>query len=157
MYIKTIGNRQKLYDVFWPIWIIILFPPFLFISMIVNYVIDSVVIGAVLIATKAQIEWKKCIIPISKAWFIGILIDVLASISLLILEESNVINTFNPLSCLSIVVFSGILIGLYNFKLFKKQGLEKRIYIKTAIAMGILTAPWLILLPKELQAAITGK
>lgn len=159
---------KKLYNVIFPIWFIILMPPIILLVIPSNYIIDSLVLMLSFKLLKIK-NWfnnyKKTII---KVWITGFLVDILGSILLLTTQfipnneflYENLIyplawNPFmKPLSliyCLLIVFICGFLIYLINYTIsFKNTNLEDNNKRIISLLLGLITAPYLFLLPTSL-------
>lgn len=170
---KLTVKQVKLYDMIFPIWLIVFFPPVIFISLAANYIIDSlVVIGCFFvykISSKQQVSlitfYKKSII---KVWLLGFLADIIGAVILFVIgilgtsfglpNDVSAGICFDPFSHpVSVVIItfamlvSGLLIFLFNYNItFKKQIEEKKLKFKIALTIAIITIPWTFLLPTKL-------
>ena len=69
-------KQVKLYNVIFPIWLILFFPPVIFITLAGNFIIDSLIIIAAYFLFKPheELNWfrfyKSCIL---KVWVFGLL------------------------------------------------------------------------------------
>lgn len=86
-------KQIKLYDLIFPIWILVCFPPVIFITLIGNFVIDSLIIIVCFFVFKlANIQnslktfYKK---SISKVWQFGLLADIIGAAILFVLVISG--------------------------------------------------------------------
>jgi len=165
-------KQVKLYNVIFPIWFILFFPPIIFITLAGNYIIDSlVVIGCFFIyklSSKQQVNfktfYKKSII---KVWLFGFLADIIGVAILFItgilggslgiphdwLTGIN-FDPFNHPAAVVIITFamliSGLFIFLFNYNItFKNQIEEKKLRFKVALTIAIITIPWTFLLPTK--------
>lgn len=164
-------KQTKLYNVIFPIWFLLFFPPVIFITLAGNFIIDSIVILICFYLfriTNLQIDlktfYKKSIL---KVWLFGFLADIIGAAILFavgILGDSfglpNKLTSginFDPFSsptAVCIIVFamavSGIFIFLFNYKItFKREIEDKRLRFKVALAIAIITIPWTFLLPTK--------
>ena len=159
-------KSYKLYNVLFPIWMLILLPVTWLMVIPANFIIDSLVlILAVHFWLKKPIKeiWKKSII---KVFVLGFLSDfvgsgfLLGGLYLASFTENPVIlnmfeNTVNgPGNILgfSVLLFavalSGICIYFADFKIaFKKLDLEISEKKKLALALAVLTAPYTFFIP----------
>ena len=163
-------KRARLYNVIFPIWLILFFPPVIFIALAGNYIIDSlVIIGCFYVfrlSAKQQVNaltfYKKSIV---RVWLFGFLADILGAAILFVvgitgdyLSVPNDISKgiwFDPFSnpaalCIILLVMlvSCLLIFFFNYKItFKKLIQDKKSRLLTALAMAVITAPWTFLLP----------
>ena len=80
---QTKQTRQiKLYNVIFPVWLILFFPPVILVTLIGNWLIDSLVLIACYFIFKPHKEWywllfyKKNIV---KVWLLGLLADIIGA------------------------------------------------------------------------------
>lgn len=161
----------KLYNVIFPIWFLLFFPPVIFITLIGNFLIDSLVLIACFFLFKLTIKQKNLKefykSSILKVWIFGFLADILGAAILFLLGilgdslglPSELITGINydPFSnpaAVAVIVFamliSAALIFMFNFALtFKKQIEEEKLRFKVAITIAIVTIPWTFLLPTK--------
>ncbi len=158
----------KLYNVMFPIWLIILMPPIILLVIPANFIVDSLglIIGFKVLHTIDNFQkYKKSIL---KVWGFGFLVDILGSLLLFVPQflwfsdfiSNNLIeplmwNPFsNPLAliyALIIVAICGYLIYLINYHFsFKKTDLSDKEIKVISILLGVITAPYLFLLPTSL-------
>lgn len=156
-------KEVRLYNIFFPLWYLVLFWPLLVPSLPVfllllpiNFAIDSLVL--VVTAKCLHLEhkarlWARGVLPV---WLLGFLCDFLgaALVGLLIwLVEGNLSgdSLFFPattLYALPGVVLSGVLIYTLNrFLSFRKSGLEKGQLHKLCLSLAVFTAPYLMMIP----------
>lgn len=157
----------KLYNVIFPIWFLLFFPPVVLITLVGNYLIDSLVIIACFYLMKLSVHhnlsdfYKKSII---KVWLFGFVADIIGASILLSLTMTDflpyeVLNSINydPFSNLLAVVIiiaamlvAGAFIFFFNYSLtFKYLIEEKTLRFKLALTIAILTIPWTFLLPTK--------
>lgn len=165
-------KQEKLYNVIFPIWLLMFFPPVILITLAGNFIIDSlVVIGCFFVykfqsAQQSSLKafYKESII---KVWLFGFLADMIGALILFIMgifgESLGVPNdwltgiNFDPFgypAAVAIIAFSmlvsGLFIFLFNYKLtFRNQIEEKRLRFKVALTIAIITIPWTFLLPTK--------
>ncbi|WP_251861257.1 hypothetical protein [Clostridium sp. Marseille-Q2269] len=164
----------KLYNLIFPIWMVLFFPPVIFISLIGNYIIDSLVVIGCFFAYKLANKdfnlktiYKKRIL---KVWLYGFLSDFIGAAILLILyflvgilnlsglpAEAILATAYDPsvqplafIIILLCIFISAAFIFLFNYKfVFKNQIKEKIIRFKISLTIAIITAPWTFLLPTK--------
>lgn len=160
----------KLYNVIFPIWLLIFFPPVVFIAMAGNFLIDSLVIMACFYGFKlaAREDFKRFYrISIIKVWFFGFLADFIGAVILFILgilgdsfglsyEFINAINydPFSNILAVLVILFamlvSALFIFLFNYKVtFKELIIDTSTRMKVALTIAIVTIPWTFLLPTK--------
>lgn len=157
-----IGIRKqrdiKLYNVIFPLWAIFFFTPLIIIPLIGNLIIDGLVIYLTLLLKKTKLEWKKLRAIILKAWGIGFGSDLVGSVLLFTLSSNSIIDDYNPfanmlttLAYLFAILAAGIMIFWFNYRVLMGEGIERKTSLTVAITMGILTAPWLFLIPTNIS------
>lgn len=164
-------KEVKLYNIIFPIWLLIFFPPIIFITLAGNFVIDSLVILACVSIFKLAINseerksfYKNSII---KVWLFGFLADIIGAAILFILgilgeyfglsyELVSAID-FDPFSnplAVMVIVFamlvSVLFIFLFNYKItFRELIKDNSVRFKVALTIAIVTMPWTFLLPTK--------
>ncbi len=160
----------KLYNVIFPIWLLMFLPTIWIFVIPANFIVDFCVIYFT--AKYLKLENPKDFTKkhILKAWIFGFLSDFVGTLflfSLLISDTlnsnpiiSDIINkaTDNPfgnifafLLVLFAVALSGLAIYLLNyFVTFRKTDIDKSLKIKLSLSLAIFTAPYLFLLPTSL-------
>jgi len=161
----------KLYNVIFPLWLILFFPPIIFITLAGNFMIDSlvVIVSFYLYHLKeSQISlktfYKKSIL---KVWLFGFLADIIGA-SLLFFcamaegrlglpyEITSAIsyNPFHHPAAIAIIVLAMLIVStflfFFNYELvFHKLVDNKVVRLKIALTIAIVTIPWTFLLPTE--------
>ncbi len=164
-------KEVKLYNIIFPIWLLIFFPLIIFITLAGNFVIDSLVILACVSIFKLAVNseerktfYKNSII---KVWLFGFLADIIGAAILFILgiwgeyfglsyELVSAID-FDPFSnplAVMVIVFamlvSALFIFLYNYKItFRELIKDNSVRFKVALTIAIVTMPWTFLLPTK--------
>ncbi|MFD3272999.1 hypothetical protein ACE3MS_23185 [Paenibacillus dendritiformis] len=161
----------KLYNVIFPIWFIMFYPPIILVTLAGNFIIDSLVLLASAyafgLASADQtlgLIYKK---TIWKVWGFGFLADFIGALflfSLLLLEGVQVLpreaisavayNPFHNLSGLMLVIIamfiSSSIIFILNYKFtFKKHIASPAQRLKVCLAIAIVTTPWTFLIPTQ--------
>jgi len=164
-------KEVKLYNIIFPIWMLIFFPPIIFISLAGNFIIDSLVILVCIYLFKLAVDSKEVKIiykkSIIKVWLFGFLADIIGAIILFILgimgeylglsyEFTSAVNFdpfSNPLAVATIVfamLVSALFIFLFNYKItFKELIADNSTRLKVALTVAIVTMPWTFLLPTK--------
>ena len=156
---------KKLYNVIFPIWLILIVPPIVLIVIPSNFIIDSLVllIGfKMLKLTNWFDKYRKSII---KVWIFGFIIDIIGSLLLLVTQfmgnneylYENLVYplVWNPFKSiiafiyvLIVVIICGLLIYIINYKFsFKKIDLDNKSKKIISILLACITAPYLFFLP----------
>lgn len=157
------GKRCTLYNVVFPLWLVLFapfFPPLYLIVLVVNLVIDAGVIGAALRLLKFSLPGGALRSYIFKAWLCGFLADFLGVAILFALADSSLMapdsiltiwnNPTTVVLHLLTIALVGALIYLANRRLGTRAGLPAAVAHKVALAMGIITAPWVFLVPTSI-------
>lgn len=164
-------KQIKLYNIFFPIWLLMFFPPVVLITIAGNFIIDSLVVTACYYAFKlADMQfdlktfYKKSIF---KVLGYGFLADIAGAAILFVLgiwgdsfglpyELISGINLdpfSHPLAVVTIIfsiMVSAVLIFVFNYKFTFSRYIEERtVRLKTAVTIAILTMPWTFLLPTK--------
>lgn len=160
----------KLYNVFFPVWFLILWPPMWLIVLLVNFGIDTLVLyiaNRVMKLGSFREVFKKAIL---KIWLFGFLADIIGGVILFSVttieterfapaagKVSHAISWqpfLHPLAVLVVVIcllVSALLIYLLN-RHFSFRGLDitKRQRHWLSLVLAIVTAPWVFLIPTSL-------
>lgn len=153
----------KLYNIIFPMYMLWVMPPIIFISAILNFIIDSIVILVTEKVLKIKDMFSKYKKVILKVWGFGFLSDFIGAFLLFLISflcsdlDIPIVynlnyNPFGNVYALIITIFciviSGVLIYIFNKKIsFKKIDLTDREKHILALTMAILTTPYLFLLP----------
>ncbi|MFA9422289.1 MAG: hypothetical protein ACERLG_01835 [Sedimentibacter sp.] len=164
-------KRIKLYNMIFPIWFLLFFPPVILLTLLGNFIIDSLVVIVCfymfkLKNTKNDLKtfYKKTIF---KVWIFGFLADIIgASILFLLVILEDFLGlpqefirgiSYDPFSNLAAVIMivfamivSSLFIFIFNYKFtYNKQIEEKRLRLKVALTIAIFTIPWTFILPTK--------
>lgn len=156
---------KKLYNVIFPIWLILMVPPVVLFVIPSNFIIDSfvLIIGfKILKLTGWFTKYKNSIL---KVWIVGFIVDIFGSLLLLITQFVSVNEylyqnlvyplIWNPFESviafiyvLLVVIICGILIYIVNYKFsFNKTDLDNRSKKTISLLLGIITVPYLFFFP----------
>jgi len=160
----------KLYNVIFPVWFLLFFPPVIFLTLIGNYLIDSFVIIACFYVFKIskihnlKTFYKKSII---KVWLYGFLADILGAAILFLCglfgtdlgmsyELTSAIS-YDPFShplavviILTSMLVASYFIFIFNYKITLESVIaEKSLRFKVALTIAIITTPWTFILPTK--------
>lgn len=161
----------KLYNVLFPVWLILFFPPVIFITLFGNFIIDSLVVIAVFALFRMktyQLDfrsfYKKSIV---KVWLLGFAADLAGAVVMFVTgisgdslglphEITSGVN-YDPFShpgALAIVIFamllSGFLVYVFNYYITFARLIEnERLRFKTAMTIAVITVPWTFLVPSK--------
>lgn len=161
-------KKVKLYNIIFPIWFLMFFPPVILLTLIGNFVIDSLVIViCFFIFGLAQRQhellafYKKTIL---KVWLFGFLADFIGAVILFLTQMPGTVKAewvaaicydpFSQAAAVVIILFamlvSALFIFLFNYRIsLKKQITDVSLRVKIALAIAIITMPWTFLLPTK--------
>ncbi|ACV62769.1 hypothetical protein Dtox_1930 [Desulfofarcimen acetoxidans DSM 771] len=164
-------KHDKLYNIIFPIWILLFFPPLIFITLIGNFIIDSLVMLACFFIYKLsdthndlKIFYKNNIL---KVWMYGFLADIMGTVILFAigtlgdflglpyeLISAIYFDPFSHLGGVIIIIFAMLVasyfIYLFNYRIvFQKQILDEQLRFKVSLTIAIVTIPWTFLLPSK--------
>ena len=144
-------KQVKLYNVLFPLWMLLLFPQMWLIVLPGNFIIDSLVLiisMKILGFTEKKSFYKKNIFII---FGMGLFADFVGAIFLLIMTMLLEIGTMGDelYMTLPAVFISAILIYILDyFASFKTC--DKKTRIKMSLIFAIVTAPYTFLIPSSL-------
>lgn len=163
-------KKNRLYNVMFPLWFLMLWPMAWLLVLPVNFGIDSAVLllacACLKLGDKKRV-WKASIL---KIWLFGFAADLLAGALLLLAtvfpnflgqagdwwnEQIAGPITANPFSSvwallfvLLMVAFAGLIIYLLNRRFsFRKLDLPARTVHRLSLTLAIVTAPYVLLVP----------
>lgn len=151
---------KKLYNLIFPIWFFWMIPSLAWLLILpANFLVDSLVLlvtAHFLRLEQGKRLWKKSIL---KIWLIGFASDfagaVLCLIVMMVLGEFLDTHAFNPyffpgatLHAIPGVLLAGVMIYFLNRKYsFRGFELPPEILHKLSLALAVLTAPYLMMIP----------
>jgi len=153
----------KLYNLIFPVYMLWLIPPVIFIVGILNFIIDSVVVLITEKILKLEDMFSKYKKVIFKVWIFGFLADFIGALFLFLISglfenldipiKYNIdYNPFGNIYALIItivgILIAGILIFIFNKKIcFNKIDITEKQRFILSLVMAVVTAPYLFLLP----------
>ena len=155
-------NGIRLYNVMFPVWLLIWFPSWLWLLLIPgNYLIDRLVLRWSLSGSEERDRfcrrhcWKICL-----AGFFADFVGSLLLFALYCLSPTGrfgnalAFNAFASLpaflATVLAILLSGVLIYLLDGWILTKVGLEKERAKNAALRLALITAPYLFLFPSAL-------
>lgn len=158
--------NRKLYNVFFPIWFLLLFPSSWLVVLPVNFIIDTVVLLLALVIFKIASKKEIYLKTILKMWIVGFVADIVGSVIMLttqifptigILDEIAQSITWNPFrnvwgfcyTALAVLFTGGIIFELTRRITLKKTSLTDVQKKKLAIVIAVFTAPYFFFYPSE--------
>ncbi len=143
-------KKTTLYNVLFPLWIILLFPFSWLIVLPGNFLIDTAVLflGLYWLKIKEKIYFYKK--NILKIFLFGLLSDIIGSTYLLIimLVSSGPTMGDEPVLTLPALLISAVCIFVFNYFISLKT-YEKDIRLKIALLFAVVTAPYTFLVPSS--------
>lgn len=162
--------HTKLYNLFFPVWLLLFIPPIIFVVLPINLLIDSIVIIFTLKYLNVTNYWNKTKSVIIKIWLCGFIADIIGALlmfSAILIDDyvfHNGLNwwyehvlaiNYNPFAnifaflwttlCLLI---TSIFIFLFNYyfclKKIQIDNIQRR---KLSISSSIFTTPYIFYLP----------
>ncbi len=154
----------KLYNVLFPIWMLVWMPFSWFVVVPLNYLIDRFVLGKSLDISEKEDFLKKNTWKICLAGFLAdfcgttLLFILIASDRLREVVGSELINqiTYNPflsipafLSVLAVIIAAASVIYILDSVILKRCGLDQKQAHHSALYMAVFTSPYLLLIPSS--------
>ena len=140
----------KLYNVLFPLWMLLLFPQMWLIVLPGNFIIDSLVLLVLLkMLNFSQIKkyYKRHIL---KIFGIGLLSDIIGSAYMLIMVMLEIGRMGDEwYITVPALLISAVFIYVLNFYM-SFRNFDRRTRIKLSLAFAILTAPYTFLVPSKL-------
>ena len=143
---KTSGI--KLYNVLFPVWMLLLFPQVWLIVLPGNFIIDSLVflIGMRILKITLKKQWyKKHILQIFAFGMLSDLIGAASLLGVMMAFEIGVRGDELYLTVPAMLLSAGMIFVLNYFVTFRKVDRELR--MKLALIFAIVTAPYTFLIP----------
>ena len=165
-------KEERLYNIIFPIWLLVAIPPIVFITLPLNFAIDFAVLFYTMKYLKIEGAKEKTKSVIWEVWSYGFLSDIIGGVFMLLVyfledffpaygdwlyENLGKAVMFNPFesiwgflwicTCLLIV---GLCIYFFNLKKsFKSLDIPYEDKKKLALSLAILTAPYLYFIPYD--------
>ncbi|WP_250278351.1 hypothetical protein [[Clostridium] colinum] len=159
-----------LYNLIFPFWLMLIFPPILIPTAIGNFIVDSIVVLLAMKFLKVEDIFKNYKISIYKVWIFGFISDIIGGIFMILGYSINVspeskyrdfvykftsnvfYNPFDNIFSFTYVVIcmiiSSIFIYVYNTKItLTETNLSNKQKKIVSLALAIITCPYLFLLP----------
>ncbi len=142
------NKETRLYNIFFPIWMILLMPTAWILALPINFVVDSIVIlismRAMRIADKKTL-YKKSIL---KVWIFGFVADIIGALCILGAMYFFRLDIRGDELFLTIpaLLVAAIFIFIFNYAISFKS-YEKGTRLRMALNLAIFTAPYTFLIP----------
>lgn len=140
----------KLYNVLFPVWMLLLFPPTWLIVLPGNFLIDSLVLLIAMYFLKIEEKKRFYKRNILKIFGFGLLSDIIGSVYMLILSICFDIGRMGdePYLTLPAFLLSAALIFVFNYFVTLRK-YDHRIRFKISLTYAIVTAPYTFLIPSS--------
>lgn len=158
--------KNKLYNVIFPIWFLILFPTTWLLAFPANFVIDSLVLVIAMFVLKIENKKKVYYSSIIKIWLLGFCADIIGSMLLLVTQffpsdgifaDITKAAIWNPFSncvgfCYIVIALLLSMLAIYILNLkfsFRKTDLDEKKIKRIAMILAIVTAPYFFFYPSS--------
>ena len=138
----------RLYNILFPIWMILLIPTAWLVILPGNFIVDSIVLLLAMRGMKIPYKKKMYGHTIFKVWIFGFIADIIGALVILgamTLFELNIQGDELYLT-LPATLIAALFIFIFNYKISFKD-YDKKIKIKMALIFAIFTAPYTFLIP----------
>ena len=139
----------KLYNVLFPVWMLLLFPQVWLIVLPGNFIIDSLVfiVSMMILKIADKKQWYKKYIL--KIYGFGMLSDIIGSAYMLLMVILQVSDMGDePYLTVPALIVSAVLIFVFNYFITFK-GVDKKLRLTLALVFAIVTAPYTFLVPSS--------
>lgn len=137
----------RLYNILFPIWMLMLIPTAWVAVLPINFIVDSLVliIAAKKIGILEKGMYKKHIL---KVWIFGFVADLIGAAALLgamyLFEDG--LQGDELIITLPAMLVAAVMIFVLNYR-FSFSDIDKRSRLKMALSFAIITAPYTFLIP----------
>jgi hypothetical protein len=139
----------KLYNVLFPLWLLLFFPQMWLIVLPGNFIIDSTVLLLAITIIKIETRWEFFKTYILKVYMFGIFSDIIGAILLFCLVSSGVGRMGDELKItIPALILSSCFISIFNYFITFKN-CEKKVRFVLSIIFAIVTAPYTFLVPSS--------
>lgn len=143
-------NEIKLYNVLFPFWMLLMFPPLWLIVLPANFIVDSfvLIISMFILKISDKKQWYKR--HILKIYGFGILSDIIGSAYMLFLIIVFGVGRMGDELYLTIpaLIISAISIFIFNYFITLKK-LDIKTRLTLSLVFAIVTAPYTFLVPSS--------
>lgn len=156
----------RLNNVIFPVWfVLVLIPPFIFLFMLGNLFIDSLVITIVMLVCKCRIGFSKYLCILFSAFVVGYVSDFIG-VSIIYffankIYSIDIYNSFANINTFMFFVFATIVVSLLimiiNYTIITKISNNEKISFKISLALAIFTAPWMFFIPYDVFKSFIGQ
>ena len=144
---RSKSGSVKLYNVMFPIWMLILFPTAWLAVFPINFVVDSLVLIICMSKFGIVNRWQTYKKHILKIFAFGMLSDLIgAGLLLLVVFFDLGFRGDEIFLTLPAMLVSALLIFIFNYCVTFKR-MDRGVRFKLALAFAIVTAPYTFLIP----------
>ena len=142
-------KNNKLYNVMFPVWMLMLFPVVWLVVIPGNFIIDSIVFIISMYCLKLENKKQLYKKNILKIFGFGFLSDIIGSLILLAMVylEFGVMGDEWYLTVPTLFIASGLIFVFNYFITFRKLDFKTRLML--SLIMAIVTAPYTFLIPSS--------
>ena len=140
-------NEIKLYNILFPIWMLLIIPSTWIAVLPINFIVDSLVL---IIAAKSTGIWAEGIYKkhILKVWLFGFIADIIGAALMLLamwIFELD-IQPDDLRMTIPATLVAAVLIFIFNYSICFKD-IDRASRLKMALSFAVLTAPYTFLIP----------
>lgn len=143
-------KNVTLYNVLFPLWMILLFPKIWLIVLPGNFIIDSLVflLGMLALRMENKKQWyKKCIV---KIFGFGLLADMIGSTYMFLMTfvfQIGIMGDELYLTIPALVISATLIFVFHYFITFKKM--DRKLRLRLSLIFALVTAPYTFLVPSS--------
>lgn len=155
---------MRLYNIFFPIWMLIFFPPIILVTLPVNFIFDLAVLLLTMKFLHVEDGRKYAKAVILRVWLCGFAADLLGALLMLVpvvplnLGEPLEAVFYNPLAhaesflwtTMCIAVSAAAIYILNYYFCLRRLSLESRLRRRLSLSLAVFTAPYLYYMPTNL-------
>lgn len=143
-------KEVRLYNVLFPVWMLMTLPVIWYIVIPGNFLIDSLVLVITMKVLKIDDRWEFYRRHIISVFLLGFLADILAAIPMWLGVYLDLGGPWadSPVLTVPGVLLAGVLIYVFDYWVsFRK--LDKPLRKKLALTFAVITAPYTYLIPSS--------
>lgn len=162
---------MKIYNIIFPLWFVLFLPPIILLTLIGNFIIDSLVVIFCFYMYRLSREgyelgtfYKNNIV---KVWLFGFIGDAIGAAALFLIQMLTYIlnlnsewisaanfypfeNTIAVTIIIICILIAGVFIFLFNYLFMYKDINNKKLKFKISLTVALITMPWTFLVPSKL-------
>ena len=155
---------MRLYNIFFPIWMLIFFPPIVLLILPANFVFDLAVLLLTMKFLQIHEGWKYAKTVILRVWLCGFAADLLGAMLMMLpvvpfnLGEPLEAVFYNPFAYIGsflwatscICVSAAVIYGLNYYFCLNRLPFNCRQRRRLSLSLAVFTAPYLYYMPTNL-------